>query len=486
MIRPDKIVEELLNNCNDTPLSSQKNLVSSDYYKKLCDEVLCILNNNKDASLNEIREILYKDSNLDSILRRFFIEQKKAPGAVIGYGTSLYQENIVIGNSQEVEEKNGELVYSPKEMETDSIFDLASVTKLFTSVAILQLAGEEKLRLDDSIKKYLPQFNNLGNHNIFNLLTYQPYYTEKRIDTAKSYDEAERLLFNARPYEASEFIGRDRYNDIAPMILKYIVEKVSGLNFWDYVKTNILDRKNMTNTFVKVPDSEISKVVNFNYFGKILNDGSFSLQRDVKPGIATDTKAVALGQQEGILSGHAGLFSTVDDMTSFERGLIDGTILHPLLTKEMAKARTLNDVIYSSGICYVPYYGFLCSSKHPNKYFSEVFLPLSGSSLSKTGWAGNIVTIDPLNDITMTFLSNRVHNRLVSYDGKYNYKLAGSPTQKKYIDEKGHEFIDASLYAFERLEITDACLELALKERILEEIVGRKEISEEKSLRKIK
>ena len=403
------------------------------------------------------------------------------------YKVIFYDEDgTTILDSQEIDEVNGKLVSSPKSMEVDSIFDLASITKLFTSVAILQLAGEEKLRLDDSIKMYLPQFSSLGNHNIFNLLTYQPYYTYDRIDTAKSLREAEQLLFNAKPYEATEFFGRDRYNDISPMILKYIVEKVSGLSFWEYVRKNILNVKGMDNTFVKVPDDKLSKVVNFNYFGKVMGDGSFALQRNVKPGIASDPKAVILGQKDGILPGHAGLFSTVDDITQFSRGLTDGTILHPDLTRAMSRARTTSDVVYSCGVSYVPFYGFLCESKNPNKFFNEVFYPLAGSSLSKSGWVGNKVTIDPLNKVNLTFLSNRTHNRLVSCDGKYTSSLTKTPNGREYIDYNGHEFIDSSIFSFERKDITDLCLELALKERILEEIVGTHDIEEEKNIRKIK
>ena len=470
-----KIVESLLESHNDTEDYTQKNLCTKEYYQKLLDNVINLLKKNKDADIQELRDLMYKNSGIEELLYNFFIILKKAPGAVISFGTDKYQEKLIIGNSQEVLMKDDKIVYSPKEMNEDSIFDLASCTKLFTSVAILKLAGEEELRLDDLVKFYLPQFKNLGNHTIFDLLTYQPYYTSKRIDEANSIDEAEKILFSCQPDLS---YGKDRYNDIAPMILKYIVEEVTHLKFHDYIKKEILDKVNMNDTFVKIPDIKSSNIVNFNYSYFINSDGNILLRKDSEKGISTDRKAVKLGQPLGILSGHAGLFSTCNDIVSFQEGLINGTILHPDLVREMAKNRTsFNLVRTKSGITYVPYYGFLCNSKHPNKYFSDVYSPLSGSSFSQSGWTGSHMTIDPINRINLAFLSNRTHNRIVSNECKTNVSIS---------DE--YQVIDSSLYTFQRKEITNACLDLAIQERILEDIIG-KQIKKENSkvkLREIK
>ena len=475
MRRYRNVVDSLLESHNDTEDYTQKNLCTKDYYQKLLDNVLDILKKNKDADIQELRDLMYKKSGIEELLYDFFINLKKAPGAVISFGTDKYQERLIVGNSQEVLMKDDKIIYSPKEMMEDSIFDIASCTKLFTSVAILKLAGDGYLRLDDLVKLYLPQFENLGNHTIFDLLTYQPYFTSKRIDEANSIDEAERILFSCQPDYS---YGKDRYNDIAPMILKYIVEEVTHINFYDYIKKEILDKANMNDTFVNVPNIKNNNIVNFNYSYFVNSDGNISLRKNSEKGISTDRKAVKLGQPLGILSGHAGLFSTCDNIVSFEEGLINGTILHPDLVREMAKNRTSFNVVRTkSGITYVPYYGFLCNSKHPNNYFSDVYLPLSGSSFSQSGWTGSHVTIDPINRINLAFLSNRTHNRIVSNSSEKDVSISGD-----------YQVIDSSLYTFQRKEITNACLDLAIQERILEDIIG-KQIKKEKSkvkLREIK
>lgn len=473
MTNYENIINNLLKNQNDTPNSFQKNLFGIEKYRILLNSVLEILNNNKDADIEELRQKLFDNSGLDKKLIDFFIINKKAPGAVIGFGTDKHQEKIVLGNMQEViENQNGDIVDLRKEMKEDAIFDLASCTKLFTSVAILQLAGNSELSISDKITKYLPQFNYLGNHTIFDLLTYQPYYTEKRIDSAQSFDEAESILFNAKPYSVYETYGKDRYNDIAPMILKYIVEKVSGLSFEKYVEKNILIPGHMNNTFVKIPENLKENIVNENYNYIVDDSGKLSCKSFATLGTSSDLKAVKLGQREGKLAGHAGLFSTCEDMTNFCTGLINGDILHPELTKEMAKSRTSANIVFSpQGFSYSTHYGFLCNSKNPNALFCDMHQGLSGSSLSQSGWTGTQITIDPVNKINLTFLSNRIHNRIVSS----KFKLDKDKNNTSFYLKDGIKIFDSSTYGFDRRMITNACLELAIQEKMLEEIIGIEE-----------
>lgn len=459
-----EIIDNLIKAQNDTPDYSQRNQFTKEEYNLLLNDVKEVLKENKDLSLSELRYKLYEKANLEEKLEKFFLTNKKAPGAVISFGTYNLTHKIVIGNKEEI--NNGKT--SIKEMEEDTIFDLASITKLFTSISILQLAGIGELKISDNIKSYLPNFKNLGNHTIYDLLTFQPYHTEKRIDSAKSIEEAEEILFKATPYNNNELVLKDRYNDIAPMILKYIVEKVSNKSFEEYVKENILRKANMSNTFVNIPDDLKEKVANFNYNYEIDKSGNILIRDKIEKGISSDSKAVALGQPLGHLPGHAGLFSTCDDLVSLSKGLINCDVLHVELTKEMAKNRTSNLFASYNGIIYPQCYGFLVYSKSPYKKYSEVYAPLSGSTLSTQGWTGTSITIDPINKINLVYLSNRIHNRIISNNSNKAYNL-----------------IDATKYNYERKEITNACLRLALEEKMLEDIIGN-DIEKETIITKIK
>lgn len=472
MLRND-IIDKFITRLNDTDDVQQMNLYSKQEYEDLLRVVLEVLNENKDASINEIREELFKRSGLEQLLTDFYLRDLKAPGAVLSFGTSKYQEQIVIGNKQEVDMNSGSFKINLQPNEADTIYDLASVTKLFTAVSILQLAGKSELSIADKASKYLPEFKNLGNITIYDLLTYVPLITRERIDSAHTIDEAESYLFSARPKTRSEAYGTDRYNDIAPMILKYIVEKVTGIPFDQYVKENILEKAGMNNTFVKVPSYKLNKVANNNYPLRLLSNGSVSIDQTIPIGNASDKKAVALGQPEGILPGHAGLFSTSEDMTKFSKGIISGLVLHPALTKEMAKNRTLNDTVISGNIIYNPSYGFLCNSKNHSSTFTDVFPGLSGRSFSQSGWSGTYVAIDPVNDINLSLLSNRTHNRVINLDPTQSYRLRGTG------------LVDTSVYGFERRKITDACMKLALQEKMLEELLKDDIVKEDKPKKRI-
>ena len=470
----DRIIDSFVKNQNDTDDLSQKNLFSREQYMGLMYTVLEVLNENKDANLSELREALYKRSGLEDLLCNFIYKKKKAPGVVLSFGTPSYQEKIVIGNQEEValDPFSYKSSKSTRAMNEDTFFDLSGVTQLFTSVSVLQLAGEGQLVLSDKVSKYLPHFTNLGDINIFDLLTYVPLKTDIRVDSVDTIQEAEEILSQAHPVASS--VVTDRYNDIAPMVLKYVVEKVSGLPFAQYVKNNILDVAGMNNTFVRVPSLLAKNIASCNYEYILADDGSINVRDYIVPTAASDLKALALGQLDGVLSGHAGLFSCSDDMTLFGKGLIDGTILDSDLVKEMAKNRTGSPATIN------PYYGFLCESKYPCELFSDLHPGLSGRAFSKSGWTGTYFAVDPVNHINFSYLSNRVHNRFAIVSGLHKAKFSdGFFSGRRTLKHDGKRIIDASLYSFDRRRITNACLELAIQERMLEELVGIKDVPKE-------
>lgn len=76
---------------------------------------------------------------------------------VFTYGTKNYRETVVIRNKQEFSlDLNGKLVPDVEKMPDDTIFDLASATKLFTSLSILKPVQNGTIKLDDEIIRYTP------------------------------------------------------------------------------------------------------------------------------------------------------------------------------------------------------------------------------------------------------------------------------------------------------------------------------------------
>ncbi len=468
---------------------SQRSLCSMKKYKELLDTVLDVLKENKDASIDELRNILYTKSGIDTSLKNFILERKLAPGAVISYGSPHFQETLVIGNQEEIKLENGTFHSSIKPMNEDTIFDLASCTKLFTALATLKLVEQKQIKLKDRIVKYAPQFEELKNVTVYDLLTFLPLETRKRIDSAQSVDEAQDILFKETVRKKISPVG-NRYNDFAPIVLKYVIEGATGMKYKDFLFNEVLKDIGMESTYVNIDHSKLDVTANCNYDVRVLENNNIVMRDYNEPGISTDDKARILGQPQGLLSGHAGLFSTADDMTKLSRALSDGKIINPRVRDYMARNKTGIDYVDSCGNNkYTQYYGMLCYAKNPDPNLSEVYQPLSGKSFASAGWSGTQHTVDPVNGINLSFLSNRSHNRITYINPAIKEKVKTTANGCKILTlPNGTEMIDATTFAWDRDEITHKCLDLALQYKMLEDVTGYAEKEEhiEKSLRKIK
>ena len=148
-------------------------------------------------------------------------------------------------------------------MELDSIFRIASHSKLFTSIAILQLREAGKLRLDDPITDHLPWFDMQNPYpeaepiRISNLLTHSaglpresdhPSWTEFEFPTSE--DLRETVSQQQAAYPASTVW---KYSNLGLSLAGAIVETVSGRTYEEYVETEIMEPLGMTSSSVGVP-----------------------------------------------------------------------------------------------------------------------------------------------------------------------------------------------------------------------------------------
>lgn len=471
----DDYIDNLLRNQNQTSFVEQRDLFKKEDYINLLRDVLDVLHDCKDYSIEEMRGILYDKSGIESRVRDFVFKKGMTPGIVCTIGTSNYEETIIAGNKQEVSlDSEGRLISSVEEMKSDTIFDLASVTKIFTSISILKLAEMNLLSLNDEVVKYAPEFKNLSGVTIYDLLSFNvPLKTERRIDTAISYDEALDVLLNVYVDNDSKRIYA--YTDMGAMVLKYVIEHVTGSSYYGFLKSEILSKLGIDDTLVTVPREKMDRVVNTNYDGFLYNDGTFYLNKMVEKGVAYDSKARIMGNRYGNLTGHAGLFSTNDDMVKVAKGLIDGEILGDNFVRELSKNRKGNSYIDENGKKkFVNYLGYLCYSKNPDSSISEVFHALSGRSFSITGWTGTKFTVDPLNKIYLFLGSNRSHNRMTFIDKGQESKVKIDPFGKKTIDlPDGSHMIDSRRFAWDRDKaIVNILMKLALEYKMLEDILG--------------
>ncbi len=465
-------IENLYNKQNINMKVEQKNLYTRQQYYELLKPVIEAVSEYKDYSISEIRSILFKKSGIEEKVRDFIYNKEMVPGMIFSYGTNNYKETVVIGNKQEVAlDSNGNIVPALEKMTDDTIFDLASVTKLFTSLSILKLVETSVIKLDDEIIKYAPQFKKMNGITVLDLLSFGvPLKTNGRVDTASSLEESEKILFDI---EVDTDNNNYRpYTDMGAMVLKYVIEGASGQKYYDYIDRNILNKLNMTDTHVVVPKYKLDRVASTNLDGKYYKDGNFAITKNAPKGTVYDPKAQAMGQQLGNLSGHAGLFSTANDMTSLAKGIIGGQIIDDKYVEEMAKNRTGKEYLENEKAKYVQYLGYLCYSKNPILGDSELFHAMSGRSFSSAGWTGTQITVDPINNLFLFMSGNRSHNRMTFIDPTQREKVTVDEKGKKEIVlPDGSVKIDATRFAWDRDEVAvHPALKLAIQYKMVEDL----------------
>lgn len=324
----------------------------------------------------------------------------------VAYGTKdrFYQAHI--GNMQEVALDGA--VYTPcvRPLHENTLYDLASLTKVFTMISVMQLVHAGQIALHDDIGHIDSRFSHLSRVRIQQVLSYEAtLQTPRRIDEQKEYHAALQQVFSmaVSPTESLR-----PYSDMNALVLKYVVEKASGMRFFEYVKRNILSPAGMAETFVQVPAERLPDCACYNYEHRITG-GQHSVRTDVPLGVPHDAKASILCNGGLELCGHAGLFSTLADMVRLCQALLSGKLLPmevllKLSTSRMGKANPDGS--------FRQYLGYLCFVKGPQQRFSEVPLWMSDRAFAQSGFTGNHIAIDPELGVFDLFLGNRCHNRV--------------------------------------------------------------------------
>ena len=332
-------------------------------------------------------------------------ETRMLTGITVAYGTSRNCEHVLYGRAQETEWADGRFIHCVRPLQDNSIFDLASLTKLFTSVMTMILVERGRLSLDEFIGEIDPRFIHLRDVSVFDTLCYRIcLQTPGRIDDAPDREEGLRRLFDVStaPSPAVRI-----YSDINAMVIKYVIEAKTGMAFADALRIYILEPAGMRETYALVPEDNRSRCVCYNYEHRIAGD-KYILRTDTMLGVPHDPKAMLLGSH-GDLCGHAGLFSTRADMVRFAQALLRGELISRESLLEIASNRTGK---YNADGTYRQPLGFLCFTKHPLQRLSEVPAHMGAYALGISGFTGNHLVLDPDLDCFEVFLGNRCHGRV--------------------------------------------------------------------------
>jgi uncharacterized protein YbbC (DUF1343 family)/CubicO group peptidase (beta-lactamase class C family) len=277
-------------------------------------------------------------------------------------------------------------------MTVDTIFDMASLTKVVaTTTAIMQLVDQGKVRPNDPVVKYIPEFGQNGKQDITvrDLLT---HYSGLPPDLDLTHpwagnDVAYAMAFSETPMWPPE--TRFVYSDINFIVLGAIVARVSGIPLDSYCAQNIFTPLGMAHTRFRPPPDWLPQVAPTEYdeHGQMLD------------GVVHDPTARRMGG----VAGHAGVFSTADDMSKFAQALLDGggPVLSPLAIEKMTSPQQPPNASTLRG------FGWDIDSPFASN--RGEFLPVG--SFGHTGFTGTSLWIDPTTKSYIVLLTNAVHPR---------------------------------------------------------------------------
>ena len=317
------------------------------------------------------------------------IQEKQVPGAVliVGHdGQVIYRKAY---RSRALEPRR-------EPMTLDTVFDLASLTKVIvTTTAVMQLVEQGKVRLNDPVVKYLPEFAPNGKDEITvrQLLTHYSGL-EPDLDLKTPWEGKEtayRMAWAETPQDppGSKFT----YSDINFIVLGEIVERVSGETLDEYATRHIFTPLKMWRTRFVPPLAAragwIQKIAPTQY------DENEHMLR----GVVHDPT----GRRMGGVAGQAGLFSTGDDLAKFAQALLNGGdgILSALSVEKMTSPEQPPSAPVLRG------FGWDIDSPYSSNRGD--LLPVG--SYGHTGFTGTSMWIDPTTQSYIILLTNAVHPR---------------------------------------------------------------------------
>jgi CubicO group peptidase (beta-lactamase class C family) len=330
------------------------------------------------------------------------VTAKQLPGAVVIVGHNgrvVYRRSFGMRSLEPVREK----------MTAKTIFDMASLTKaLITATAVMQLSEQGKISVNDRAAKYLPEFaaNGKGDITIRELLTHYSglppdlSLTDPWQGKAAAYEQAFAI---APSHPAGE---RFEYSDINFIVLGALVERVSGLRLEEYALRNIIGPLRLKHTRYLPPTSWVNKIAPTQWeHGAFASGipGSKSFPGDVMlRGVVHDPTARRMGG----VAGHAGLFSSGDDMAVFAQSLLDRLAGRP--SKFPLGRDVLQQMVtpqQPAGGKAVRGFGWDIDSQYSGNRGSV--LPVGG--FGHTGFTGTSIWIDPASETYVIVLANAVH-----------------------------------------------------------------------------
>jgi CubicO group peptidase (beta-lactamase class C family) len=288
------------------------------------------------------------------------------PGAVLGVVRADGARAVRIAGAAQIEPAR-------VPMRAETWFDLASLTKvIFTTTAILRLCDAGRIALDDALTVAIPDLRQYDMAAAERALTFRQCLAHRThlppVEPLYTYGQDPQTL-RAFILQREWRAGPPRYSDINFMLLGIAIERLTGMP---------LDRQPLADGFAFRPDpTACAATERCTWRGRVMR------------GEVHDENAYALGG----VSGHAGLFGTIDGVLDHARGLLDGTVLPPAWIAEMRRGQSAAR-------------GLGWERRHEGWFGGDA---CGAEVLGHTGFTGTALWVDFARGVAWSLLTNRVH-----------------------------------------------------------------------------
>lgn len=342
---------------------------------------------------------------------------------------------------------------NPREMTVDTLFDLASVTKVMaTTQSIMLLVDRGLLKVTDTVNQHWPEFTGDGKENItvHQLLTHSSGLPQWEATFLYCDTHEEQMKYIEGLKIVPEYRtdgGEPKYSDFSFMTLGFLVEKITGVPMEDFVKENVYVPLGMTSTGYCPLDNGFTKdqiaatSLGNPYEWRMVDEArypgvGYDCNKDVEAFAAfTGWRNYTLigevndgncGMGGGGIAGHAGLFSTASDLGKLLQCMLDGG--------KYIDANGNEAQLYSEETVKLFTTKHTCYAENHNGSLSEEFgygFKLDQSWMGKTatenvfghdGFTGTTVFADPDNGYIFICLTNKMQSgfRTATSNNYYN------------------------------------------------------------------
>ncbi|WP_278381434.1 serine hydrolase domain-containing protein [Chryseobacterium arthrosphaerae] len=261
------------------------------------------------------------EKKIDSLIRTGF-GNKNEPGGVFMItrkGKSIYRKAFGKANLE-----------LETDMNPDQVFQIGSMTKQFTAVAILMLEQQGKLSVNDPVSKYSKDYPNGENITIHHLLTHtsgiKDFTKMKTLSSIAQKEMKPEAMVDFFKNEPVDFAPGEKfdYNNSGYVLLGYIIELVSGDTYENFIQKNIFDKAGMTHSYY----ASDRKVIPKRAYGYHKKEQGFVNRTVISFSIPYSSGS---------------LMSTVDDLWKWQQALNQNLLLNPVETQKAFKKYKLNN-----------------------------------------------------------------------------------------------------------------------------------------------